>query len=130
LGLTSQFLKVLLFYITRETSFGPKLQDRDQKTRMAPPESPKEHPAMTPAPRYLTGKKEEIKEFLDKFDVSLISERAPMAFTLYFLILAKKLIVSIRYFYSIAMVRAAPLRSLVFRPMGMTILRTLYPIPC
>ncbi|GFF31839.1 4-nitrophenylphosphatase [Aspergillus udagawae] len=38
---------------------------------MAPPESPKEHPSMTPAPRYLTGKKEEIKEFLDKFDVFL-----------------------------------------------------------
>ncbi|GIJ87472.1 hypothetical protein Asppvi_006378 [Aspergillus pseudoviridinutans] len=42
-----------------------------RKTRMAPPESPKEYPAMTPAPRYLTGKKQEIKEFLDKFDVFL-----------------------------------------------------------
>jgi hydroxymethylpyrimidine pyrophosphatase-like HAD family hydrolase len=38
---------------------------------MAPPESPQPYPAMTTVPRYLTGKKEEIKEFLDKFDVFL-----------------------------------------------------------
>ncbi|RHZ65302.1 4-nitrophenylphosphatase [Aspergillus thermomutatus] len=38
---------------------------------MAPPESPKVYPAMTRAPRHLTGNKEGIKEFLDKFDVFL-----------------------------------------------------------
>lgn len=59
---------------------------------------------MTTVPRYLTGKKEEIKEFLDKFDVSLSSTRSNYMHFIR-LILIKKLIGSIRYFCSIVMVR-------------------------
>jgi hypothetical protein len=87
---------------------------------MAPPESPQPYPAMTTVPRYLTGKKEEIKEFLDKFDVSLTSPTRSNG-TLVRLILVKRLIVSIRYFCSIAMVRAALLRSLILRQRAMMI---------
>lgn len=80
---------------------------------------------MTTVPRYLTGKKEEIKEFLDKFDVSLTSTVTSttrsngMHFVRF--ILVKRLIVSIRYFCSIAMVRAALLRALILRAMCMMI---------
>jgi hypothetical protein len=88
---------------------------------MAPPESPQPYPAMTTVPRYLTGKKEEIKEFLDKFDVSLTSPTRSNGMHFVRLILVKRLIVSIRYFCSIAMVRAALLRSLILRATCMMI---------